>query len=116
MVLKKVFPLMLLLMVMLSGSVFADEGKVVYYNGLNRSVVVSSFLGYSCGFVKHFSSNDNRLNPGDIVEGSFGPGDQTLQDKSGNRTIKVNFDEFWVSKEKAQTWVKEHKDSEDSLW
>ncbi len=114
MMLKKVFPLLFLLTLVLSSSAFAEKATVVYYNGVNKSVVVSGFHGYSCGWVRNFPVGPRRLEPGDELEGNFTLGLHRFRDESHGRDIEIYFDEWWVKKEVAKKWVKEQEAKHDS--
>jgi len=114
--LKKVFPLLFLLTLMLSGSAFAERGTVVYYNNVNKCVVVSVFHGYSYGKVQKFYAKPYRLEPGDVLEGtSFQFGTRRLTNLSNDREIEIFFKVGWASKEEARKWVEEQEEK-DSLW
>ncbi|MBQ5419946.1 MAG: hypothetical protein IIU24_07545 [Selenomonas sp.] len=113
--LKKVFPLLFLLTLMLSSSAFAEKATVVYYNAVNKSVVVSSFHGYSCGWVRKYYAKPHRLHPGDVLEGSFVLGSHRCSDESNERDVEIYFDEWWVKKDVAHKWVETQEDK-DCFW
>ena len=113
--LKKIFPLLFLLTLMLSSSAFAEKATVVYYNAVNKIVVVSGFHGYSCGWVRKYYAKPHRLQPGDVLDGSFVLGWQRCSDESNERDVEIFFDECWVNKDVAHKWVEKQKDK-DSFW
>ena len=115
MLLKKVFPLLFLLTLILSGSAFAEKATVVYYNGVNKSVVVLGFHGYSCGWVRDFSVGPKRLERGDELEGNFTLGSHRFRDESYGRDIEIYFDEWWVNKDVAKKWVKAQEEKHN-VW
>ena len=113
--LKKIFPLLFFLTLILSSSAFAEKATVVYYDAVNKCVVVSSFHGYSCGWVRKYYAKPNRLEPGDVLEGSFVLGSHRCYDESNERDVEIYFDEWWVKKDVAHKWVENQKDK-DSFW
>ena len=112
--LKRVLPIVFLMMLALSSVAFAEKGTVVYYNDISKIVVVHSFHGYNCGKLEKIEPGGRRMGEGDILEGGFHLGPRDFYDETIERNVVIRIKELWVSKERAKEWVRMQE--KDSLW
>lgn len=106
---KKVLPLLLLLLITLSAVAFAERGAVAYFNSNSYSVVIYTENGYTCGEVTMFKSGLWELERGTIIAGDLSSfGIHNVYDITNNRDITIWIDNFWMSEDQAINWIQNH--------
>ncbi|WP_295155293.1 hypothetical protein [Selenomonas sp. AE3005] len=106
---KKVLPLLLLLLITLSAVAFAEQGQVVYYNTNRQSVVIATASGYTCGEVTMFRSGFWELSRGDMLAGDLNSyGSHDVYDLSRDRMISLWIDDVMLSQDAAFDWIQNH--------
>jgi hypothetical protein len=106
---KKIIPLLLLLLISLSSIAFAEQGQVVYFNSNRYSVVIATSSGYTCGEVTMFKTGLWELDRGDMLAGdlnSFGSHD--VYDMARDRTISLWIDDVMLNEDQAFDWIQNH--------
>ncbi|KHM48460.1 hypothetical protein NZ47_13230 [Anaerovibrio lipolyticus] len=111
---KKILPLVVLMMFVFSNVAFAIESTVVYYNKVTKNTVLISYNNYFCGKLEWVDSGFEELYEGDKLEGLVGCGKRYLKDLTNDREVGIFISKTNLTKDSAKEWVREQE--KNGIW
>lgn len=101
---KRVFFLVVAIMLMLSATAFAERGVIVFCNERSGVIIIGTNMGYTCGTSSYIIPIG--VEQGNQVGGEFSSyGSHEIYDLTANTTFQLWIDEYWVSRDQAIAWL-----------